>query len=1140
MLKIYCGRESLDREAFLFDRIAERLSAIRHTNTLARRILLVVPAQYTLKAEEAAFFHLKEEGFLDLQILSGNRLRHRILHETGMPGRVAVNALGRTLLLRALLRQSRSDLGTFRQVAASPDFLSMTGTLIARMKQNNLTPEDLEKVVRQTDPESILHRKLIDMHRIYRDYQAALEGKWMDTEDLLPAVTGKVVESELIRTSEIWYYDFYSFTPGEADFLGELAAHAADLCLVMTGGDPGGPDGDLFIPTRRAAEMLQERAEARSVSHSLEPIPEVYARKGRPGALAYLEKQLYVYPGDPAPKEVSDPSLCLIRAGDPYAESQTIAVEILKLIRERGWPPEEIAVLTNDIPGLGAILRRTLALYGIPCFLDEKRAVLHNPLIQTISSLLDLAADDRLPGDVLGFLKPGLVEPAGGEDRTEYAGTEEFENYLLQYHIRGQRFSKPFQYGASVFGEEGLRRLDHTRAWLDRMLTPFRSSLEAAPTIRGKSAVLYRFLSEDLDLEEPLRAHALHLDEIGLPDAAQETRQMWNLFTDLLDQIVELVGDKEADTGEYRDILTTSFADLKAGLLPQAPHSVLVGTVGRTRLSRVKALFIAGANDGILPADGTEEGILTDRELQALEDMGCILSKSQQAVRQEEQMVIYQAFTRPSERLFVSYSTADLEGAEIRPSSLVSQLRTLFPELRLQPDIRHPDRETDLYRAPLPAALHLTSALQRYLSGEDSRLSDTAKQVYDFFRVHAPETAAVIRSGLFFSAASQTLPQATARELFRYDPEDNLYAFSPSRLEQFAKCPFMHYVSYGLQPKPRESFEITGRQIGDVYHECLMRLTRELLAETESAGLAVTDPASPFMRITRPECDARVLGILDSIRREIFEGLLQAGKAQEYQTGRMSGVACAFIWQMICHIRKGRIRRILPEAGFGRRRAIPPLRIPLGDQTVLVEGKIDRIDLLETDGDSAHVKIIDYKSGQADFNRDLIRQGLHLQLMVYLESALAMEENARPAGIFYCRIEDPRTEARIEDLSAARLPDQILRSLEEQYRMEGLFVDELPVVESIDGSLSEGERSTVIPLKRKDPGYDSSRAVSKEEFERFRSDFLRELQEVCRRLTEGSTALEPRRMGKNKTACTYCDYRSICLFDTDFPQCRYT
>lgn len=64
MLNLYYGRESLDKEAFLFSEIKKSLEKIRTGKTKAKRILLVVPAQFTLKAEEAAFSHLKAKGFL--------------------------------------------------------------------------------------------------------------------------------------------------------------------------------------------------------------------------------------------------------------------------------------------------------------------------------------------------------------------------------------------------------------------------------------------------------------------------------------------------------------------------------------------------------------------------------------------------------------------------------------------------------------------------------------------------------------------------------------------------------------------------------------------------------------------------------------------------------------------------------------------------------------------------------------------------------------------------------------------------------------------------------------------------------------------------------------------------------------------
>ena len=150
--------------------------------------------------------------------------------------------------------------------------------------------------------------------------------------------------------------------------------------------------------------------------------------------------------------------------------------------------------------------------------------------------------------------------------------------------------------------------------------------------------------------------------------------------------------------------------------------------------------------------------------------------------------------------------------------------------------------------------------------------------------------------------------------------------------------------------------------------------------------------------------------------------------------------------------------------------------------------------------------------------------------MVYLESSLGVVERAEPAGMFYCYIEDPRIRVRPEQFAEDELSDDIVRSLEERYRMEGLFVDDPGVVESIDGSLQEGERSTVIPVRKKDDAYTSTRAVSREDFEAFRREFRHTLTGICDRLTHGATDIDPQKFGRDRTACTYCEYGSICLY----------
>lgn len=108
-------------------------------------------------------------------------------------------------------------------------------------------------------------------------------------------------------------------------------------------------------------------------------------------------------------------------------------------------------------------------------------------------------------------------------------------------------------------------------------------------------------------------------------------------------------------------------------------------------------------------------------------------------------------------------------------------------------------------------------------------------------------------------------------------------------------------------------------------------------------------------------------------------------------------------------------------------------RIPLKDgEAVNLRGRIDRMDVFE-DEDKIYVKIMDYKSGSTSFDLALLYHGLQLQLVVYMDAALKLQESrhpgkqAVPAGIFYYHIDDPVID-REDGMTDEEIEAGILRS----------------------------------------------------------------------------------------------------------------
>ena len=656
MLNLYTARASSDLLDLMLDRIGEDLKAIRSGTSAARQIVLIVPAQFTLQAEEAAFRKFDAKGFFDFHIMSGARLNQQILKEIRSPKTTPINTLGRVMLLRRIAAQHKDEMQAFGKVCGSTEFLKMAGDFIVQMKQNQVEVSELGSIRQKAEEGSLLDKKLSDMQILAEGYDAAMAGKFNDSEDMLRFVAQSMAGSDFVKNSIFWYYGFYSFTERELDFLQELMRCSKGLNVTLTMGRSTDPDSDVFAAPGRAARRLIEKAKELGEAVQILQAEEAYA-KDLPAEFAHLEKNLFAMP--PQKYEEDPTRITLVRSSNPFTQAETIAAKILSLVRDEGLQYDEIVILTEDMAGFGSQIRRVCRQMGVPLFADEKRAVVHSPAVETAAALLRFAAGGRHAPGMLACLKPGFFPLPALQDREDL---ELFENYCKQYHIRGDRFFKPLRYGVNVYGEDGMAKLEEIRSQIAALLSPFLDALEDAKTVREKSEVLIRFLADSLQMPSQLEESALQLAQQQLLDAAEEQQQIWGVLCSMLDQCVELLGEDEISTQEYADLLNDSFTDMKVGLLPQAQGNVLLGTLSRSLTGNCKALFLAGVNDGILPKEASSESILTQRELEELKEQGITLSKTDSVLREENLLSVYSAFTLPKDRLWIGWCAADAEG----------------------------------------------------------------------------------------------------------------------------------------------------------------------------------------------------------------------------------------------------------------------------------------------------------------------------------------------------------------------------------------------------------------------------------------------------------------------------------------------
>lgn len=1159
MLNIYYGGENIEKEKFIFEHIKGRS-------------LLLVPDQFSLQAERDAFFYLDKTGLMDLAVVDFSALGHKILKEAGGPVPPLIDKYGRHMLLTRILEESDDALKIYKGVRGKNSFVERVNMLISEMKRSEVSVDMLREVSESLEDSSFLKYKLKDIVTLFSLYEEAIAGKYLDSEDYITFYGDKMLGSSLVAVSDVWVYGFDTFTPKNMLVLERILKTARSLNIVMTwedaaktppersakvdAGDPSqsgdaawsGDAGFLAADDREDLFSLTGYV-IRTLTEMAEDLNEEVTCTAIPGP---AKDNLWRKLQSPQPEDLQSSlthtaadrgRITAVCTSNIYAEADRAAAYILQLVREHGYRFGDIVVVCNDTGLRSGVIRRTFVRWGIPVFIDQKRKVIQHPVVGFVLSLLEIIGSGYRDSAVMQLIKSGFLGLAEEEQ-------DALENYVQQFKIRGTLWKKPFSRMGDNYTAEDLNRFNELREQVVSVIETARDRIGKYNIAGEKIRGLYGFLADDFMMEDRIEAMAKAQQEAGFLDGAAETGQSWNVICRIFDQIVETVGEERLSGRVLRQIVEAGLAEMEIGIVPVNPDSVLVGTMQRTRVGRVKALLVLGANEGLLPLQKTDEGLLSEREKAVLEEMDLEFSRTEDMVKQEERLAIYRTLSQPEERLYVSCSRIDETGGELRPSAVFRELEN-FLQSRAESDdsVVLGDLEdgevTEIAVSPKGAISYLTDAFREYL--EDGKLDEDWLYAGLWYGSHEPEEMERIRRGMEFDNEQNALGGQLADALYRGDRR--AIEASASRLEKYSGCPFAHFISYGLRPEDLRVFEMGPREIGDIYHECIMKLSQRLTAGEDSfqgldaVPVAITDPDSRWMKITQEECREEIRRILQEETGTYREGLLSSGRNESYRTERIVDICSRVAWAMIGQVRRGRIREMYFEQPFARGAELAPIRVNAGEHEVLIKGKIDRMDVLDLP--ESAVRIIDYKTGGDAVDVEQIRSGYKLQLMLYLKAA-TQNRGMQPAGVFLFKIREIDADADARTV----VPGEAAASerMEDAYKLEGIVLDDMDMIDSMDTEI--GGASKVLPIKyvKKNGSYSGSSGgylFSREEFDELSAQVDQQVERICREISNGKIDIRPKKEtkkdmeGNYRTSCKYCSYKSICMFDTAFPGCRY-
>lgn len=1059
------------------------LCAARESREAGHRLILYVPEQMTLQAERDLITGLNLPGLLEIQVISPRKLRMQVQERMGAGVKRPLSEMGRAMAVHRVMTEKAGELQYYRSIADLAGAVARVGEALDELRESEITPEELEACAAgaATGAE---RAKLGDLHLIWNGYRELITEQFDEEKTVWTDTVTRLERGGLWDGADLLVYGFDTVRPDLRELLARVCGRVNSASVFLTMDAEDAPDGRIFIQQRESAGRLAAAlAETGITAEEIRPRGE---RADCAEPLKWLDRNLFALNPQPWNGPVGD-AVTLYAGSTPWDETEKIAAA-LRTWHAEGIPWNRMAIALPAGAANEGMLRAGLKINGIPCVWQEKDKAAEHPVCRMLLSALSCLSDGYRTERVITLARSGYCT------LTEEEGLR-LENYAKAHGVEGRRWQNPFTAGKDAEEMEALRQ---------KLLDPpeaLRKELKNARSAAASVEAVVRFLEAEQvweklqEEEEILLRHELYREAVV-------NRQIWKLLTDLLEQLWTLLGSRRAAIGDLEHMLESALTRAELAALPEQESGVIVGEIGHLLAGRIDALILPRAQDGLLTAP--ESGWLTDPERRRLEETtGKTIGISRETGCLIRKYDMYRTLTLPLKKLMVTRSLRAEDGGALQPDGLIARLEELFPGLEEQGGVQGENRKPEPV-TPQAALDGLGEWLRDLKAGEAGDVPAAWKTalINLLYSRQYGETLRRILDGTRPAEAERKLRGETARRLFMTD------RLSVSRLEQFAACPYRHFIDYGLRPVRQENFEFESSDAGTFFHAALERYMNRAGADEN------------WPDFTEEQVDGYMDAVCAELTQEWEDSPLRDDAVGEWTgEGYLRRVRRA-AQTLTRFAANSDFRTIATEQAFGEAEGLPPIVITLADGShAAIRGKIDRIDTWEN-GEGVWLRIVDNKSREKKPDPALMDTGEQLQLLIYLKAAADSRPDARLAGAMYFPVTDREVETaedNEEQIEADRLG---------KVRMKGLATAREDVLRAMDRDISPFSVDKVFN-KDGTKSKSASWAVEEDTLRRLTDAAVEKAGELCGRMRGGEVEASPYEDSAG-SVCRYCDYHAVC------------
>ena len=1086
--RIIYGRAGTGKSEYCYREIAQKIKK-------ENKILIITPEQFSFTAEKKLMDAIDTQAVFNAEVVTLSRMAYRVISEIGGKNETNLSKCGKAMLIYSILSNNKKEL---KFLGKTDENVDMLDTAITEFKKHGISVEQLKQEI-ESQEDIYLKNKLQDLNVVYSGFEEQLAGKYIDETDLLTILAENIDKTDMFKDAVIYIDEFAGFTSQEYHIIEKLIQIAKQVTItICTDGlhEIKNPDTDIFYSNEVTVTKLLEVAQNCDVKIEEIKLEETYRFKN--SELKHLEKNLYENKPQKYNSQIKNIQLFL--AKNQYSEIEEVARNVLKLVRDEGYRYRDISIITKNIATYSSLARAIFDKYDIPIFIDENRDLNQNIVIQYILGMLEIFIKNWSYEAVFNYIKTGF-------SNIEEDDIFKLEKYCLKWGIKQNKWKKEFTYGNYEEKDKAdIERLEQIRKDLVTPLMNLKYKIDENKTVEGISKAIYEFLVEQ-QIYEKVQIKIQELNEIGQIDLANEYESSIQTIIEILDEIVLVFKDDKITIDKYNQILKIGFKNSSLTKIPGTQDQVIMGDVDRSRSHKVKAIFIIGLNDGEFPSVRKDEGFLNDADREVLKQNGIELAKGTIDKLYEDSFNIYKAFTTAEEKLYLLYSSSDMQGKALRPSMLINKIKKIYPMLQEQSDVIERRSEILNKKTTYEELIVNLSKLK-----EQDSIEKLWYYIYDYYQKNSEWNEKLKQSlkGLEYTNIPDKIDQNNIDRLY-----GNTLITSISKLERYRSCPFSYYLQYGLKIKPQEELKIQTLNTGTFIHEVI----DEFFWTVREVGIKLEE-------ITEEQLSEIINKIIDSKLGQNKNYIFTSTAKYRALVIRLKKIIKKALKYIIGTIVQSRFEVLGTEVEFGEKGKYKPIRLTLEDgKRIEIIGKIDRIDTAQGE-DGKYLRIIDYKSSAKNIDLNEVYAGLQIQLLTYLDAA-CKEEDLMPAGVLYFSMLEQmiKSDKRLEQ-------EEIEEKIRANFKMKGLILADVKVVKLHDKNLQNGNSALVPAYIGKDGKLSEKKTsgVTAEQFKDLQKYMYTIIKQISKEILGGNIDLKPYYKDK-KTPCKYCDYKSICSFN---------